>query len=336
MVDVLYHGLASGATGPVRPGATTDWEGQPIGLPWSQNFPNGLNYAFADGDGNGVVDDEDLDEAIRENFGEQHGVVTPDGFANAAPGSGPTLRLQPTSGVVETDGLITIDLFLEGNGAPLTDFYGIALQMSYRTTGGSETGDLDFAVADMPWYDPTVATTNSLEFYFSDDDAQTASLALVRKDQQTVSGEGLLGRFSVVIEDIIAIEAVDTFILSIDSVLVVGEGLMPQAVVVDQTLVIVADDPSSVTATAEPRPEEWKPLLIYPNPVRSRCRVVTALTVEAWQLVDLTGRTYAPSTAIPNGTDYELTLPSGLPAGVYFLRAITTKGILQQRILLHK
>ena len=334
IVDVLYHGLAFGATGPVRPGATTEWEGQPAGMPWSQNFPNGLNYYYADGDGNGIVEDEDLDEAIRENFGEQHGTFTGDGFAAGTPGSAPTVRLQPVSGVVPTGGLIEIDLILEGSDAPLEDFYGLALQLSYQVSGEAEIDDFDFTPTAAPWYDPS--EVNSVEFFISDDDENTASLAVVRKDQLTVSGEGQMGRFSVVIEDIIAIEQLDTFVLSVDSVMVIGADFSPRAVVADQTRVIVADDTSSVTATIDSQLQAPASLRIYPNPVRSHCRVVTTQQVERWQLISLTGHTYELTSAYRNGADYyDISLPGGLPGGIYFLRAFTGQGLLQQRIILH-
>ena len=332
VVDVLYLGVAFGETGPTRPGATTDFVGQAAGLPWTRNFPNGLNYAYADADGNGIVNEDDLDEGIDDNYGLQHGVVTGDGYVSAQPGTGPALRLVPTAGVVQTNAVIDIDLFLGEAGAPLESFYGIALQLSYRMAKGSDIDDLEFDEANAPWYDPS--ETASLTYYFEDDDENRSALAITRTDQTTVSGEGPLGRFSVVIEDIIANETVDTLIVAIDSILLVtDEELTPRGVAPTQTRVIVADDPGSVTATHEPgEPPVTRTWQVWPNPVRSRCQVIGPTDIAGWQLIDLMGHTYPLAPEHAAAGSYTLRLPPRLPPGVYFLRAWTPRGLWQEKI----
>lgn len=331
VVDLLYLGVAFGETGPVRPGATTDFVGQAAGPLWAQNFPNGINYAYADADGNGIVDENDLDDAIDDNYGLQHGVVTGDGYVSAAPGTGPALRLVPTVGVVATGATIDIDLVLGTAGAPITDFYGIALRLSYQTAKGSDFDGLEYEAADAPWYDPT--ETTSLNYYFEDDDAGQAALAITRTDQLTASGEGSLGRFSVVIEDIIALETVDTLIVSIDSVLLITDDLTPRGVASTQTRVIVADDPGSVTATRDHREQRPKPVLrVRPNPVRSSFQVFGPADISGWQLIDPAGRSYPLTPGRVAAGWYSLKLPPRLPPGVYFLRARTAHGILQEKI----
>jgi hypothetical protein len=335
VVDLLYLGIAFGETGPVRPDATTEFTGQEAGLPWSQNFPNGINYAYADADGNGVVDEDDLDDGIEDNYGLQHGVLSANGYANGAPGTGPALKLVPTAGVVGTGAAINIDLLLGESGAPVEDFYGIALQLSYRTAKGSETTDeLDFEAADSPWYDP--AETASLEFYFNDDDTGDAALALTRTDQMTVSGEGVLGRFSVVIEDIIANEMVDTFIVAIDSILLIDGDLTPRAVAPTETRVIVAVDPGSVTSTQNLSGDPGRNALrVWPNPVRSQVRVLGPDEILGWRLTDPTGRAYSLTPERIAAGTYALRFPPGVPPGVYFLQARTPGGIWQEKIIYH-
>ncbi|MFM9949281.1 MAG: hypothetical protein ACKV1O_15180, partial [Saprospiraceae bacterium] len=54
--DLLYIGYAYGTVGPMRLEDDTEFSPQAIPLLWTQTFPNGLNYAYADANGNGVVD----------------------------------------------------------------------------------------------------------------------------------------------------------------------------------------------------------------------------------------------------------------------------------------
>ncbi len=68
--DMLYWALAYGNIGPVRPNATTDWIPQPSS-DWSDSV-NGVNNKHQDANGDGIVDELDLD-VIYANFGMTSG-----------------------------------------------------------------------------------------------------------------------------------------------------------------------------------------------------------------------------------------------------------------------
>ncbi|MEL7160286.1 MAG: Kazal-type serine protease inhibitor domain-containing protein, partial [Bacteroidota bacterium] len=59
-VDMLHWSHAYGAAGPERPAASTDWMAQLMGEEWDASFPTGLNFAYADADGDGRVTGRDL------------------------------------------------------------------------------------------------------------------------------------------------------------------------------------------------------------------------------------------------------------------------------------
>jgi len=76
--DILNIGLAYGETGTPRVNASTEWVGQPS-ADWldatgdfSLAFTDGLNFKFADCDGNGIVEEADV-AAIEENYGSLQG-----------------------------------------------------------------------------------------------------------------------------------------------------------------------------------------------------------------------------------------------------------------------
>jgi hypothetical protein len=72
-VDFLYWRYAYGKTGPQRAEQGSDWKAYDPPAPWAGNFPNGLNFAWADANGNGLVDDDDEELCIDEYFGLEHG-----------------------------------------------------------------------------------------------------------------------------------------------------------------------------------------------------------------------------------------------------------------------
>jgi len=68
IMDVLFWGLANGYTGPARPNATTLWIGQDAPVDWNFDV-KAINSKKQDGDGNGIVNEADL-QVLRNNFGE--------------------------------------------------------------------------------------------------------------------------------------------------------------------------------------------------------------------------------------------------------------------------
>ncbi|MCB0639959.1 MAG: hypothetical protein KDC54_25230, partial [Lewinella sp.] len=264
-VDVLYLGWAYGAAGPARPDGDTDWEAQPAPSPWSQSFPDGQNYFFADVDGNGFVEEEDLDDGIESNFGLTHDLPTGSGYANAAPGTAPLIDLVPAMDIVGLGAQIDIDLLAGSLDEPLPSTYGLALKLSFGTTQGSMTTDLDYDVQPGNWLQNGGAPL--LELHELDGLLSTGGLAMVRTDQQAVEqGAGKLGTFSVIIEDIVVGLQADTFWIKIDSVRLIGDNFQTIAAVPSATQVVVARNPDSLLLSSSVSLFSAGNLRVYPNP----------------------------------------------------------------------
>ena len=69
-LDILSLGLASNATGPVRPGASLAWIEQAM-TAWTDTFPSGVNLKHADCNGDGVVNAVDT-LAVSQNYSLIH------------------------------------------------------------------------------------------------------------------------------------------------------------------------------------------------------------------------------------------------------------------------
>jgi len=333
--DLLFLGLAFGAEGPARPGATTDFVPQDPGPPWSQDFPNGLNYAFADANGDGVVDDDDLEDGIEDNFGQrQGGAITPDGYARATAGQGPRIRLRPDQEIVGEGATVNIDLILGESDFPVSNFYGMALKMSYDPELLENDEELEYDELESSWI---AADDSQLEDLFIPNGATgRAEWAVTRNDQNTVGpGAGKIGSFSIVVEDIIVGLRIDTFRLQIDSVLLIDQDLRVHPVVPDTAEIIIAKDPDTVTSTAQPvatRPR----LLVYPNPVTNRrFTLKSEPPLRDWGLFNAVGQPVGLRLQARNGNRYQFSIPARLPKGVYYLRAYANHLTFYQKIIIH-
>lgn len=93
-VDLLALGKAFGQSGPARPDTTSIWGGQTLPEQWEGRFPNGLSYAYADCDGNGRINLEDV-KVLEANLRRSHGDVpfVPDEILPGLAGVSPSFEL---------------------------------------------------------------------------------------------------------------------------------------------------------------------------------------------------------------------------------------------------
>ncbi len=329
-VDLLFWGLAHGSSGRARADEGTDWQAYDLPPLWPQNFANGVNFAYADCNGDGLVDETDFDDAIEANFGLQHQTPTPEAYANAAAGSNaPKLRLQPSQPAVEEGAMVDITLSIEDALMPIDSFYGIALSLSY-TTGLLEGDDgPDFDLESDNW----IEFDNSyVEYLFHESGSQgTAALAVTRTNQLAAPvQEGTFGVFSIVIEDIIVGLHIDTFYLQIDSVLLITPDFNTIPVVPDTAQIIVAKDLNLLTSSHEAPADAVR---VYPSPARNVVFVQADFPLTEPELIDQLGRVIPVALHKTGPHDYRLNC-TGLAPGLYGLRTKSSKGVIFKKIII--
>lgn len=319
-VDLLFWGVANGSTGPPRGVQSTDWVPQSPGPAWPVSFPNGINYAFADCDGNGIVDENDFDEAIEENFGlDQGGEILSDGYANANQEPGPALSLTTNTLLVEPGAMVSIGLSIDDRDRPVEEFYGIALKVSY-TTGLLEGDDgLDFDFTEDAWFE---GTDEAVETIFVDSEGTgEAELGLTRTNQVSVPVEtGQMGSFNIIVEDIIVGIVREEFILRIDSVLLIGPDLREVRAYTDSIVITIVPDTSELTNVRTIEAPTPKDFILSPNPARKRFQIETKETIEELFLLDPVGRRQKlpfNGSGVGGGV-YTVELPD-LPPGPYWI-----------------
>lgn len=332
-VDLLFWGLAYGAEGPARADQNTDWSAQPLPTLWANNFPNGLNFAYADCNGDGIVNDDDFSDAIDDNFGLEHPPVTADFYANAA-GAAPRLRLTPSATLVQEGAMVNIGLSIDDADLPIADFYGLAIKLSYTTNLLAGDDGPDFDLVENSWVDADESYVQ--EMYVDDGIMGTAELGLTRTNQLAIAvGSGDLGTFSIIMEDIIVGLEVDTFTLRIDSVLLIDQHFGRIPVIPDTTQIIIAKDTSKLTTLNHNLwlEEGDVELVVFPNPATHFLQISTSVGIEKLLLVDQLGRTeIIVDRPITNG-NYRWYLNDRKP-GIYWLQVKTTVGILSRKLVI--
>lgn len=323
-VDVLYIGQAYGTNGPPRfPQATINWMPQSItNSIWSQSFPSGVNYAYADCNGDGIINEDDI-EAVRMNFLEEHGGnITPDTFtANGSQGVDPGFRAVGDKEFLFGLDTLNVDILLGSGSVPVNEFYGIAFT-AYFDPALIEGEEAKFFLADEPWYDP--AGLESVSMVIENPAEGRIDVAITRTNQAGANGSGTLGRFSfVIIEDVVGefVKFEDFFEIK-DIKLIDNEWSDMQ---VFDTLVAM---PTSVREVWTPK---WR---IFPNPARESITLETGgLDVQRLRIINMQGqevRSYTPSFR-----QEKHTIPLyQLPSGAYFVEMYTPQGRWAKKMII--
>jgi len=146
--DALYWGLAEGFVGAVRPNATTDCSPQACS-DWSQSV-NNINSKHQDGDGNGIIDGQDL-QVIISNYACINNYTAPSYVSNT-----PIYRIQPLG--INNDGKYEYDLYVENGTGGAAIAHGLAFTVSSNvipitavtmgTMNSSLNPDAEFAILD--------------------------------------------------------------------------------------------------------------------------------------------------------------------------------------------
>lgn len=332
-VDVLFWAYANGVSGPSRPSTSGDWAPQDPSEPWPETFPGGLNFAFADCDGNGNINSADLN-VITDNFWQTQGMVSLDEFLAGTVGQDPQLLLDTDDQITEPGADEPARLSLGSEQIQVDSFFGIAFTLKFDTLnirpttnmGGNAGIQLD--LENPSWInDPMGMGTNRSEVFMEVlDDYAVAQVAIYRAPNAgAASGFGRIATFSIVMEDII----VGRIDLDTDSIRMVNNEFLSEVSVAPSRLSFATAEDSLLLKDRAPfLPDEA--VKLYPNPADGWLTLELTDSDNEIQAVDLynaqgayLGRLNAPRPA--SATKFNL---GKYPTGLYFLRIKTKKGTL--------
>ncbi|MCB9316921.1 MAG: hypothetical protein H6569_12340 [Lewinellaceae bacterium] len=196
--DLLYLGLAYGATGPVRPNATIDWTGQPS-TDWSQSTGgNPVNYKNLDTNGDGIINAADT-MAITANWGQVIDPTNDNPFA--APqmvpgmGSGPAPGLFLGGDSLMAGQMVYVPVVLGSATVPADSVYGLAFSVSY-----------DPSILQPVYFEPLASwmgdpAIDLISVHRNFPGQHRLDVAVSRTDGMPASGFGDIGRMFIIIED---------------------------------------------------------------------------------------------------------------------------------------
>lgn len=321
-VDFLSLGLAYNFFGPQRAEVNSDFEAQEA-TPWGFSFSNGVNFAYADCNGDGLINYIYDAFPIYVHYGMTHGSVTPDVFTNGLSGIDPPLYLDSAgvSGPVGPGASVSLPIMLGSAEMPLEDFYGLAFSI-----------EVDPVVIDV---DQMMADFSGLNWANPDNDRiytqyrasnSRIDVAWVRTDRNNQSGFGKIGTLDfIVIDDVVSIQqpATQVILHSVKAIDRFGN----ETLLSPDTLTIPLDQSSPVGP--EPRAPEIE-VKISPNPACEYIYLQCNEPIQVANLYDVTGRPVA--TITPEAAGYFWSI-SFLPPGVYTCRVQTRSGEERTRIV---
>jgi hypothetical protein len=320
-VDLLYLGFAFDAAGSVRTNASSDWIAQEVLIPWEGSFPNGLSFAYADCNGDGIVDEEDID-IIALNFTNTHNDIpfVIDTILAADPDQDPKFSFLNDDLTVVSGGNIDLNISLGTGAIPVDNLLGLAFNIKVDPRF-FQTTQTQFVFDPVSWTKP-FGNLNK-ELILNNADRGKTTVAFTAIDGVSVSGSGLIGTASfVIIEDAVdLLMKEDTLKVAIDSIIMVTDEL-EKVPILGETVILELE--GRITSNSDQA--IFDGIKIYPNPTNDWV-LLKAKKLEFTQIevVNHLGQVLLQKKA--NGNRVEVLNLKQIPNGVYWLRALTNKGI---------
>ena len=298
--DVLNVGLGYLSTGEVRLNAGTDWQVYDASL-WSNTFANGLNYAYADANGDGEIEATDLD-IVTLNYGLTHGDVLPFVEQEATPDSPDLFADLPDGFEIMQGEAFNVPIVLGSLDNQIESIYGLSFTLMYDPEIiDPNSVEVQYATS---WFG--VPQTNLITFDRHDMATGEVDITLVRNDQNNTSGFGEIMNFIGVVDNIAGKTEIT---VTVKDVLAITKSEM----------LLAFNKPVEIaTITSANNIALKNGFEIYPNPTSDLLFVKNqmGLEIEKVQITDMNGRLLR---TVNNTTRVST---ADLPTGVYWVRCV--------------
>lgn len=312
--DLLPIGLAQGLTGIARQQTSTHWAAQYSPL-WQQTTPlTGIDYRHADANGDGSINLADT-LALQLNWGQETNF-----WQGAEEEFRPTTTGAPL--YVQTDTVdggqsVAFPIIL-GDELNPAQAYGLAFSIVYDPAAISP-GSV-YITALNSWLG---SLGQDLVLMYRDFVADhRIDVAFTRTDGTNLTGHGGIGELNITLEDVIFQRGTYEMPIRIENVRLINASEEPQDVVGRETTAVL----ENVTATtdADALPE----LRVSPVPTTDWVHISHPdATIEHVQLWGTNGQQLASYTKT------ERINLSAYPAGMYWLRIITNRGLALRKVV---
>ncbi len=330
-VDLLYLGFAFGETGTPRTEIDTNWTAQTIIENWEGEFSNGVNFAYADCNGDGIVDVLDAD-VVEKNYLETHGTLIPDDIVEGVLGEDPRIVFPQQDLIIpQGSSSIDVDIGLGTAEIPVDSILGLAftIRVNPELFVGNQT---QFKLDKDSWLNPDDEFSISKNLKKNPRENGLFTFVYTRTDKMPVANFGSIGTISFVVESDVVdllVNNNDSLEVVIDSVIITDDNLEPLPVLGNSINLQVEElIDSTTTSTYHPILDNIK---VYPNPTSGWLLVKTGnIQLEYFELFNMLGQAVLSQKGEPENFQ-SLDLGS-LPTGTYLLRMVTEHGIKLEHI----
>lgn len=326
--DLLKLGIGHGATGSVRPNATTNWVGQ-IAPDWTESTVDGINYKHLDCDGNGIIDDNDID-AINGNY------VTMTAANPTAEFGAPLIHIEFDQDTIYVDNItgpsveVIARLKVGTADFPADNIYGLALYLGYPE-------DLVYEDSVFFYYENNSFFGPEQEVLWMPSHQYAESqldVGVARNDGTPVGGFGEIGQgVFIIVSDIIDTRVANgdvNFPVHVNGVRMIDSlgNELPVNLSPEPTTLVFSKlgETSSVDDTGIANA-----IFISPNPTSENVLLNTSyLNATEVELFDSFGRAIFRQSIRDKNTALSM---KGLNTGIYFIKVHTDKGIITKRVM---
>lgn len=327
-IDLLYLGYAFGEIGTPRIDTSTVWVAQNLPIAWDGNFPNGVNYLYADCNGDGIVDELDA-AVIRKNAGLSHDdvAIIPEEILIGEAGINPACRFNKPPKAIPVDQVFNLEIALGDLDIAVENLSGLTFTIDV-TPDIIGLSDTKFTFKEDAWIDPNPEQTIQLQQ--RDTERARLKVALAKTDRIPVSGFGPLATVSfIVIGDLVDFLMVDSVTFMIDSITVLDDALNPIPIVPD-TIKLAVDKNLTVNTIDL---ETTTKIAVYPNPNKGVLLIASnGIVLEKIELINGLGQqvfTEKLSNTTFQSIDFQY-----LEKGIYYMKIYSKKGVTTKT--LHK
>ncbi len=296
--DLLYIGMGYDVNGSSRWVQSIDWEEQ-YGMEWAFQFLDGTNMAYADCDGNGVINEQDL-IAVNANYGQTHNKT---GDESEASSDDPSFYVELPEAAMDNGDQLVAPLVLGDESLPVNFIYGVAFTIEYNPLLIDPTS-VQLTFVDS-WMGP-VSELLTISKSFPQDGIIEAAISA--KGHADLSGYGAVASLTGIIDNIAGKVETD-FNIQITNV---------KAITNDDSPVLLNTEVQSTGTINEATSLEilGSEFTSYPNPANNQLFLDQVPANSLVQIRDVQGRIYIEELLSERSAVVGL---ENLSAGVYLL-----------------
>ncbi|OWY22318.1 T9SS C-terminal target domain-containing protein [Sphingobacteriales bacterium UPWRP_1] len=312
--DLLPLGMAYGAYGSPRDSVSNAWAGHNA-TDWPGSFGTALNYKYADCNGDGFINSNDV-AAIEQNYGMTHEVTAIPDMPYS--GSDVVISLEILNESVEIGDTVVANVLING-GDGIANVYGLAFSVNYNVVPDSGTVNVNFPLSFLNDGYNTISVQRQA--------GNNIEAAITRTDNVIASGSGLLGVVSFVMEDVLAGKTEEeNLVLQFTNITATNPdgtklSVLPQG---DEVDIVLSDD--------APAPAPDNMVRVFPVPANNSLTVQTGNSgASRLQLLNPAGQIMCNQTLHEQQNTATLDTQM-LPNGMYLLKLFTTTGVITQKV----